>query len=195
MKDQSTRELIISSADQLFYLQGYEHTSFSDIADDVKISRGNFYYHFKTKDDILGAVIDSRLAGTRAMLDDWETEWAEPADRIRRFIHMLVVNRGKIMRSGCPIGTLSAELTKLDHGYHERVSELFTLLRTWLRQQFVLLGRKAEADMLAMHLLSRTQGISMLANAYSDEKFIRREVKQLCEWLNDIASGTDDRAD
>jgi AcrR family transcriptional regulator len=42
MRDKPTREYIIEAADQLFYQRGYEHTSFSDIADAVQISRGNF---------------------------------------------------------------------------------------------------------------------------------------------------------
>ena len=40
MRDNTTRDQIIEAADQLFYRQGYEHTSFSDIADAVRISRG-----------------------------------------------------------------------------------------------------------------------------------------------------------
>ncbi len=60
----TTRDRIVQAADQLFYRQGFEHTSFSDIADDVQISRGNFYYHFKTKDEILDAVINVRLVDT-----------------------------------------------------------------------------------------------------------------------------------
>ena len=71
MSGRATRDQIVEAADRLFYRQGYEHTSFSDIADVVRISRGNFYYHFKTKDEILDAVIEARLADTRAMLDQW----------------------------------------------------------------------------------------------------------------------------
>ena len=63
-----TRQRIIDAADDLFYRQGFEHTSFADIAASVGLSRGNFYYHFKTKDDILDAVIVKRLADTRALL-------------------------------------------------------------------------------------------------------------------------------
>lgn len=44
---------LTEAADELFYRQGYEHTSFSNIAGAVQISRGNFYHHFKTKDEIL----------------------------------------------------------------------------------------------------------------------------------------------
>ena len=61
MTARSTREEIVDAADQLFYRQGYEHTSFADIAQAVQISRGNFYHHFKSKDEILDAVIQSMV--------------------------------------------------------------------------------------------------------------------------------------
>lgn len=189
MSDGTTRDHIVEAADLLFYRQGYEHTSFSDIADAVQISRGNFYYYFKSKDDILDAVIKLRLANTRKMLEQWEIEGKTPADRIRNFIHILIANRADIKRFGCPVGTLCAELGKLDHASQCEASRLFTLFRTWLRKQFMALGRKEDADALAMHLLARSQGVAMLANAFHDEKFIRQEVKQMCDWLSSCAKG------
>ena len=184
MSDKTTRDHIVEAADQLFYRQGYEHTSFSDIADVVQISRGNFYYHFKTKDEILDAVINARLANTRKMLEQWEIEGKQPADRIRSFIHILIANRADIKRYGCPVGTLCTELAKLNHASQAEANKLFTLFRTWLRRQFTLLGREADADALAMHLLARSQGVATLASAFHDEKFIKQEVKQMCDWLD-----------
>ncbi len=179
----TTRAHIIEAADQLFYRQGFEHTSFAKIADAVKISRGNFYYHFKSKDKILDAVINARLTETRKMLKQWEIEGKNPEDRIRNFIHILIANRADIKRYGCPVGTLSTELAKLNHGSQTEANKLFTLFRTWLRRQFTLLGHKADADTLAMHLLARSQGVATLANAFHDEKFIRKEVRLMCDWL------------
>jgi len=49
MNRKHTRDEIVQAADQLFYQQGFEHTSFADIAEIVQISRGNFYYHSKPK--------------------------------------------------------------------------------------------------------------------------------------------------
>src|SRR5215510_14752559 len=184
MNDQSTRDHIIEAADSLFYRRGYEHTSFADIADVVRISRGNFYHHFKTKDEILDAVIDARLARTQNMLDRWEIEGTNPADRIRSFIRILIANRADIKRYGCPVGTLCTELAKLNHPSQGEVKEIFALFRIWLRRQFTLLGREADADALAMHLLARSQGVAMLASAFHDEKFVRQEVRQMCDWLS-----------
>jgi TetR/AcrR family transcriptional repressor of nem operon len=189
MGEKTTREHIVEAADRLFYRQGYEHTSFSDIAGAVGISRGNFYYHFKSKDEILDAVIRARLANTGTMLERWEMEGEGPADRIRSFIHILIANRDPIQRYGCPVGTLSTELAKLNHPARDEANRLFTLFRTWLRRQFVLLGRKADADALAMHVLARSQGVATLANAFHDEAFIRAEVRQMCDWLDACAAG------
>lgn len=192
---QTTRDQIVAAADRLFYQRGYEHTSFADIAGVVKISRGNFYYHFRTKDEILDAVIEARLAATRRMLESWEIEGRGPADRIRSFIHILIANRGDIKRYGCPVGTLCSELGKLGHPSQGEANRLFALFRTWLRRQFVLLGREADSDALAMHLLARSQGVATLASAFHDEKFIRQEVEQMCRWLNACADGKGRKSD
>lgn len=186
MSDKTTRDHIVEAADRLFYRHGYDHTSFADIADAVRISRGNFYYHFKSKDEILDAVIDARLTDTRKMLEQWESANEHPADRIRSFVHILIANQIDIKRFGCPVGTLSTELAKLNHASKSAANGLFTLFRVWLRRQFALLGRKADADELAMHLLARSQGVATMANAFHDEAFIKREVKQMFDWLTSV---------
>lgn len=183
MSDKTTRAHIVDAADGLFYRQGYEGTSFADIADVVQISRGNFYYYFKSKDEILDAVIEARLANTQSMLEQWDIAGQTPADRIRSFIHILIANREDIKRYGCPVGTLCSELAKLNHASKAEANRLFTVFRTWLRRQFTLLGRKADADILAMHLLARSQGVAMLASTFHDDNFIKQEVKQMCDWL------------
>lgn len=188
MTSAATRDAIIEAADRLFYQQGYERTSFADVAGAVGISRGNFYHHFKTKDDILDAVIDHRLAGTRAMLDGWETAGSNAADRIKSFIGILVVNRADIKRYGCPVGTLCSELGKLGHPAQAGAAELFGLFRVWLARRLVELGRTADADALAMHLLGRSQGVATLASAFGDERFIRREVEEMCDWVDALSA-------
>jgi AcrR family transcriptional regulator len=43
---------LIEAADRLIYQKGFEYMSFADVADAVKISRGNVTFHFQTRDDI-----------------------------------------------------------------------------------------------------------------------------------------------
>jgi TetR/AcrR family transcriptional regulator, transcriptional repressor for nem operon len=177
-----TRRQIVDVADRLFYQQGFEATSFADIAREVGLSRGNFYYHFKTKDEILAAVIAQRMANTRAMLEAWEQ--GPPTERIRSFVHILIANRAKIMAYGCPVGTLCNELAKLDHVAKDDAAGLFALFRDWLSRQFAALGRETDADALALHVLMRSQGVATLATAFQDVDFIRAEVADLEAWLH-----------
>ncbi|MCH8620493.1 TetR/AcrR family transcriptional regulator [Undibacterium sp. TS12] len=184
-----TRDHILEAADQLFYEHGFDNTSFADIADAVGISRGNFYYHFKSKDDILTAVIALRAEKIQTMLEQWDVEGGSPEERIRCFIRILITNRASIMMHGCPVGTLTSELAKLDHASQSQANSLFTLFRAWLTRQFVALGQKKDADMLAMHLLARSQGVATMANAFHDEAFIKSEVDQMYRWLAAVVAG------
>lgn len=180
MAASQTRQQIVEAADRLFYERGYEATSFGDIAQAVGLSRGNFYYHFKTKDEILAAVIALRLERTRQMLERWEAEGEDAEARIVSFIGILIANRARIMRFGCPVGTLCNELAKLDHAAGADAARLFTLFRDWLARQFRALGQEQEeADRLAMHLLARSQGVATLAASIGDDAFIDAEVAEM----------------
>jgi len=186
MSDKKTRERMIEAADQLFYQQGFEETSFSHIADAVGVARGNFYHHFKSKDQILDAVICARMEATRQMLAGWEKESCSPEQRILCFIDILLVNQARIMNFGCPAGTLCTELAKLNHPAREDANRVFSLFRDWLRRQFELLGRDDDAQELAMHLLARSQGVATLVHAFRDEEFVRKEVATLRNWLKGV---------
>ncbi len=180
-----TRQQIVEAADRLFYEGGFEATAFADIAATIGISRGNFYYHFKTKDEILDAVIAQRVERTRMLLAAWQRAGNTPLDHLRSFAGMLITNRAKIMLYGCPVGTLSAELAKLDHAALDRAAGIFSLFREWLADRFAALGRASDADTLAMHLLMRSQGIATLAAAFRDEAFIRREFAAINMWIDE----------
>ena len=49
---------ILDAAEELFVTKGYDGTSTGDILDKVGIARGTLYYHFRSKEDILDALIE-----------------------------------------------------------------------------------------------------------------------------------------
>ena len=54
---------ILDVAEELFTAKGYESTSTTDILERVGIARGTLYYHFKSKEEILDALIDRIIQG------------------------------------------------------------------------------------------------------------------------------------
>jgi TetR/AcrR family transcriptional regulator, transcriptional repressor for nem operon len=186
MASPATRNLIVEKADTLFYEGGFEATSFADIAAAVGISRGNFYHHFRTKDEILDAVITRRMERTHSMLESWQEEGQGPRDRILCFIHIVITNQAKIMAFGCPVGTLCSELAKLNHRAIGRAAEIFNLFRGWLAGQFRAFGAADQSGELALRVLAWSQGVAVIASAFRDEAFIRREVAGITAWLDEL---------
>jgi len=54
---------ILDVAEQLFASRGFDNTSTNDIINEIGIARGTLYHHFKSKEEILDAVIE-RITGT-----------------------------------------------------------------------------------------------------------------------------------
>lgn len=52
------RNEILDAAEHLFVTKGFDKTSTNDILDQVGIARGTLYYHFRSKEDILNAMIE-----------------------------------------------------------------------------------------------------------------------------------------
>lgn len=62
---------ILDVAEKLFCAKGYDNTSTNDILEEVGIARGTLYYHFKSKEDILDAMIErltNQLVGKAAVI-------------------------------------------------------------------------------------------------------------------------------
>ncbi len=66
---EQTVQLILDVAYRLFMKKGYEYTSIQDIIDNLGgLSKGAIYHHFKSKEDILIAVIERMTAQSNQLL-------------------------------------------------------------------------------------------------------------------------------
>ena len=87
---------ILDAAEELFAAKGYEKTSTGDILERVGIARGTLYYHFKSKEDILDALIEringTLIAGAKKVAEDQSIPVVE---RIVRTIISMKVDSGE----------------------------------------------------------------------------------------------------
>lgn len=69
-KKQATRHALVAAAIRLFTERGYDETSVADIAEAADVSKRTFFLHFPTKEDVLLADADDRVAlAVRAIAD------------------------------------------------------------------------------------------------------------------------------
>lgn len=188
-KSERTRQRIVESANRLFYRQGFHNTSFTDVVAASGVPRGNIYYYFKTKDEILLAAIDYRLERIKVMLEGWSETYRTPLERLHRFIALLDDTAEALTQFGCPMGSLNAELGKANRALQHHAAQLFALFEDWLTDQFAELGYAGRARELALRLISIGQGISMLTHVHHDADWLRSERRRLRRWLDQLAEG------
>lgn len=186
-KTEKIKQQIIESTDNLLYHKGFNLMSFSDIAKAAEVPRGNIYYYFKTKDEVLAAVIEHRVEQMQIMLNNWDKTIKTPLERLKRFAHITIKERDNITRFGCPMGTLNAELGKSQTGLQIIARTQYDTFLKWLNKQFHELAPNSNTSNLALHLLAQTQGLSIIAHSYADKSMIRREVKNVENWLDTVA--------
>ena len=187
-KGEEKRQRIIDAANALFYHKGFASTSFADIASTADIPKGNFYFYFRTKDALLQAVVDDRLARMGARLAGWrEEEGTSPRQRLHRIVDLPASDKHEISQFGCPMGTLSAELGKNHTTNHNFLVAMYDQLLAEAEAALIEMGRsQTDAKHQARHLIVRLQGAATMAHAYHDEHWISDETKAVHEWVDTL---------
>src|ERR671936_990779 len=106
------RERLVESATALFHEQGVHRTTLADVAERAEVPLGNVYYYFKTKDELVGAVLAGYQEQAARLIDTFE-RGRTPQARLKALVRNWVDMRDAVVRHGCPIGTLCAELDKI----------------------------------------------------------------------------------
>jgi len=184
------RRRLIESAGELLHRQGVAHTTLAQVAEAAHVPPGNVYYYFKTKDELVQAVVDYRAAQVHQVFSTFDAMEATPSARLRSFLHNWSDIPDLIASQGCPIGGLCAELGKQDGGLETKGTELMQGILGWLTDQFRLAGR-ADARECAIALFSGVQGGALIANTLRDPDVFAAHLRYLEQWLDRLIETTD----
>jgi TetR/AcrR family transcriptional regulator, transcriptional repressor for nem operon len=178
------RERLVAGAGDLLHQQGVQGTTLAQIAHAADVPPGNVYYYFKTRDDLVRAVIDSRAQSIRSLLASFDRR-TTPRARLKGLARSWADVAELVAAHGCPLGSLSSELNKQDDELAQEAAQLFRLVIEWAEKQFREMGRRDARD-LAITLFAGVQGAALLANTLADPKILSREVRRLERWIDSI---------
>jgi TetR/AcrR family transcriptional regulator, transcriptional repressor for nem operon len=179
------RTRLLRAAEKVTYRYGFGPAALADIAKEAKVPLGNVYYYFKTKDEIGDAIVQMRVSRFKRLLQELD-KGDSPAERLCDFVQIKIKNRETLARAGCPVGTLCSELQKHGGAVAKKSAVLFAEALAWMEAQFRALGMGADSRGLAVHLLSATQGVSVLAHTFHDPGMIELEATRLQEWIRSL---------
>jgi AcrR family transcriptional regulator len=177
------RDRLIAAATELLYRQGVESTTLADIAISADVPLGNVYYYFKTKDEIIDAVVQAHLHTIRSTLAAIEADHRTPKGRLKALVQVLAGQRDLIAEYGCPQGSLCSELNKRGRGGDHYAPDLIRIPLAWVQDQFGLMGRRDAYD-LAVTLIAAYQGTALLSNTLDDPTLMTRESRRLSRWID-----------
>lgn len=130
--EKPTRDLILDVATRLMALRGYHSTSLDDVLSESGVGKGNFYYYFRSKEELGHAILDRivRRFVERTLDPCFSDPSMGPLDRIRCFFNrVLEMQREKNCVGGCPMGNLASELSDVHEGFRQRLADIFTVWR------------------------------------------------------------------
>ncbi len=180
------RDRLVEAAKTLFYQHGVTSTTLADIAEQAEVPLGNIYYHFRTKDALVEAVIQAHVQELLSSFAQWEP-LAEPRQRLLAFVGTARDSENVLARYGCPHGSLCQELDKEDGQLARLAAQIFQVYLDWAEQQFLLLGKGAqEARDLAIDLIASLQGTYVLTTSFRSPELLERQVHRLESWLHSL---------
>ena len=179
------RQRLVTAAAQLLHQQGIERTTLADIAKAADVPAGNVYYYFKTKDEVISAVVDAHAQQIAASLNSIDARHRTPKGRLKALVQEFAAQDEEVAAYGCPFGSLCSELGKRMHDPAVAAARLMSLPLEWAELQFRSLGRRDAHD-LALDLLAGYEGSALLANTLRDPSILSAAARRLDRWIDTI---------
>src|SRR5881396_2730830 len=189
----STREAIIEAASRLIHVHGYNHTSLDDVLRESGAGKGNFYYHFKSKEELGYAILDQIIASF--LERTLEPCFADPDQgalaQIRCFLdRVLEAQRARNCVGGCPLGNLAAELSDVHEGFRARLASVFAAWRERLTLALITAQRGGAVDgacrpeAVAGFLVASLEGAILLTKLTKDITVMEQCVAEMKRYLS-----------
>jgi TetR/AcrR family transcriptional repressor of nem operon len=187
-KGAATRDQILNAAARLIHVQGYQSTSLDDVLRESGVGKGNFYYYFKSKEDLGYAIIDriTQAFVERSLGPAFADTDADPVTQIHGFLdRVLEAQRVRKCVGGCVMGNLASELSDVHEGFRQRLAGIFDLWRVHLAEAVSRgqargrLRADVDASRVAQFLVAGLEGSILLSKVAKDITVMERCVEEL----------------
>ena len=188
----STREAVLEAATRLMHVRGYQNTSLDDVLRESGVGKGNFYYHFRSKEDLGYAILDQLVASflERTLEPCFSGADTPRLTQIRCFLdRVLEAQRQRKCVGGCAMGNLASELSDVHEGFRARLASVFTAWRERLTVALREAQERGEVvaagapEAIGHLLVAGLEGAILLSKVSKDITVMEQCVSELKRYL------------
>jgi AcrR family transcriptional regulator len=188
--ESETRRRLVDTARVLFWEQGYTATGIAQILDEAGVRSGSMYYFFRTKEELLLAVLEWYKANLGRMVV--QPVFDRIGDPIERIFGILDGYRRQLLATkfelGCPVGSLALELDNSHPKARKSLADSFTGWTRAIERCLAEAGRRLPRTLnrrqLALFVLTTMEGAVMLARTYQSIEPYDTAVAQLRNYFD-----------
>jgi TetR/AcrR family transcriptional repressor of nem operon len=180
----SHRLLLIAAMRSLILSKGFPATTVDEVCERAGVTKGSFYHHFQSKEDLGVAALRNYYEDVLAAFTGgcW-TQVEDPWLRLREFVHQGAdVLTGPVMANGCMLGAMSLDLAESSPDVRALLSTMFAELRDvvggLIEDAAKHRGVQIDAGRLGDQFLAVIEGSIILAKAHDDQS-VRRHGMEL----------------
>jgi TetR/AcrR family transcriptional repressor of nem operon len=191
----ATREKILNAAQGLILDRGYVGMTVDHVLDKVGITKGAFFHHFKTKDDLARALLaryaehDERVY--RETRERAEKLSDDPLQQVLLFVGLFQEMFDALTEPypGCLFASYVYELQQFDEDTRALIGSSFTKWRELLKEKFEAVARKypprleVDAASLADAFTVVLEGAFITSKAVNDPKVVSEQLRHFRNYV------------
>ena len=191
----SLRERIIHESLRLFSLKGFSSTSINDILEAANTSKGGFYNHFASKEDLFFEVLDEARGIWRARCLAGLDEIESPTGKIRKLLENYgdrYLKDTENLPGGCIFVTFSVELPDQRPRLAKEVNKGFDGLKAMIKrlldegQESGELSDSASTSAIAEMLFAGMVGASVIYGVDKSTDSLDSSINSLIDYLEEL---------
>jgi TetR/AcrR family transcriptional regulator, transcriptional repressor for nem operon len=195
------RDRLLEAGARLVHERGYTAVSVADICAEAGLKKGSFYHFFRSKRDLVLAVID-RYAESYAslMMQCVQESGLRPREQLRRIFAVMhealsSSHRERGCMRGCPVGNLALEMADRDELIRAKLEGIFEAWRSGLQR--ILTKATASGELrvddprdTAQTLVAHAQGAIVLCKASNDPDLFEKLMNGVFTLLEGARGGS-----
>ncbi|MEW6554763.1 MAG: TetR family transcriptional regulator C-terminal domain-containing protein [Actinomycetota bacterium] len=197
-RGEKTRRRIVGHATLLMYEKGFARTTVDDVIAAAGVTKGSFYFHFASKEELGYAVIENAsshiLGRMRESLDRHDLT---PYERVEAMLRCSqdIVEAADCSR-GCILGNLALETSHSNDAFRERIARAFhdwsRLIASELEKMRLEgeLPQDFDSASYADFAISALEGGIMISKVTQDPAPMRNSVALILKQFTDLQERT-----